>query len=92
MRIQTALLATMAMAGFAAAETQTLSAFLPGSPLHGQAVAAFGQAFYFGIPTSSFCPDNVPLSQCPAPNNETVFYPGLINLNVRDTSFYLARY
>jgi len=63
----------------AASDTMTLSAFLPGSPLHGQAVAAYGQSYYFGIITSSFCPDTV--TSCPT-GNETAFYPGLQSLSV----------
>ncbi|TVY19138.1 putative secreted protein [Lachnellula arida] len=63
----------------AANDLFTLSAFIPGSPLHGQAVAAYGQSYYFGISTSSYCPSDV--SSCPA-GNETVFYPGLESLTV----------
>jgi len=73
-------LATVVMSSIAhALNTNTLSAFLPGSSLHGQTVAAYGQSYYFGITTSSFCPDTV--SSCPA-GTETVFYPGLESLNV----------
>lgn len=63
----------------AANDIRTLSAFIPGSLLHGQAVAAYGQSYYFGIITSSFCPDEV--TSCPE-GNETVFYPGLESLSV----------
>jgi len=59
--------------------TNTLSVFSPGSSLHGQVVAAYGQSYYFGITTSSYCPESV--SSCPT-GNETVFTPGLESLSV----------
>jgi len=67
----------------AAQSLLTLTASLPGNPLHGLAVNADGESFALGGSPSYYCPSSVE-PNCPN-TTETVFTPGLGALDVSHT-------